>query len=1632
MFKNSLEATEFRGFPDGYQFRRQLCKEFIRFLAPSSDIEVLLIEARPGIGATSICAEYLETLEDPAILLTVHAGSRAGYSIPYLLEQALRQARLILNDVSSAPYSDNYVVEWHKTLMKLQRRARSTRRKLHLILDGLYQVPPEDGRHLQDVIKEVLFLGSPDIRHIVTWREEPKIPEFLARFSVRRASLPPLSEFEALTYLKVCGIDDSWAKEIISSTECVPAKLASVVRLNRLGRLDIRQLGVSLVEYYELEWNAQLDRKLVTRQDAERIFAFLVFSKRQLTVLELMTFCGVGATSLRAVLDANGFVRVDVNDHVAFTSNTHRDFLQVKLTSYRTEVLSTFVDALIKDASSPDSVQLLPNYYEDLGRDSDIVAILTPLNLDSYLAETQSLTALRRRNELGFSAATRSSLEVEAFRFALQTSIVRSLEKHGGNDAQLGALAATGRLDDALDIAQGASTKEGRLLLLAQYAKALFDKGLQVDKVIADIISGLIADIDLSTSRERSLTIAEYLVGPFPDLSIVIVEQSSAGAKDYQDAAFAHLVLKTQSRAGEGQRISSERYRSRIADSQLRDFLRSVEAVFGAKSAEEIRQSTQGLDGRQRSFLLRGWIRVHAREEGALDIADYALDEVSRDSSYIPSAADLRVICLPIADSEDRTKAHALLRRIEVQQSALLEVTPTVDKFRLETEIARAKTAMALANHDDELSDLYLRAGYLEDDGVRLECFCWMRSALESFKNVPGAVIDNFRHLFDEAIHDATEKCLATTAEHLDVFKGAVAALAESSPAQALALVGKLNTIDRRDAANRLFVERLIGRRSKAPIEVSLLIEALNAIVSDEARWPAIVNCLSLLAKRKPSLDKPPVEIIAMGISIDDPLGRAYALLWSVTVGKHYGVQESLGNAVTSFRDTLGEIDQVWKLPELNFRFVEAIAAIDKVAASKWLTEYHATSRKGRYWSPEFAKLFSELCHLTLISYAGTLTHRLDTDETFATVVSLIDEAPSVGVRARLYADLVMRAHAKARGDIVEKVCGSRLIPLIRNVENGTLYLHKQIAGDSYAALYLWNQTVANNLIQELPRERQDECRQEAVFYHVTGVTTQEPYEVATLRGCKISWATAVTIVELIEKMSVDHLIVSCIEYLTHSALSKASISEISSSQRSTLGGRLLEKVMRDLPDVRNIKHKGWQIVAEAFCYKLMGETSTGKWNVLIANAKAVPNTSDSVFVLSSIAPCLPGRLSTEKAEIMREAELRLKRIPSNVDRVRRSISLSISSHSAEMEDVIAKRLLTSAMNDSLTLRDQDAAADAQRAIIDLAYQIDKEFAEGLVKLIDDDPARVRARAEAEANLDAQRMKRAVLDKKYDDIGQNVDGIGAICWQMLAGLNANRMPPQRQDELANLMGIVSRCDFTDALGFYWWYLRNLQCKYEHNKPQSKAILVPMFEVTRLAAMLTQRIGVRVFGGWNVNVAPDSSPSSSAIVGPGLGVTALDFIKNWLDQNDGAEILLCDPYFKIENLEFVKELSFHKAGLSFVILSCAIEPATGDLEADYEAAWGRVAHVQPPPLRVVHVSFDGPKSVSPIHDRWLLFGDAGLRMGTSVGSLGGTKLSEVSKVAANDVSSVRRALQPFIEMRERSLDGRRLKYRSFQW
>lgn len=1633
-----LQLTEFSGFSDHHQFRASLCREYHRLITTSGDSEILLLESRPGIGATSLCAEYFQLVEEPAILLTVHGRSRIGYSLPYLIEQALRQAYALLGEDSRPIHTEKILTEWQRTLPKLTRKAKSLRQKVHIIIDGLYQIPSEDERYHNEVVKEVLFFGNPEIKYLVTWAEGQEKPSYTKSTQTRVVAIPPLYDSEALELLKSGGVPAQWHQQIVNSLGGVPAKLASIVRLNALGKLDQLNIKSSIEEFYEQEFRALLEKGACESSEMELALSFVTFSKRPLGRAELVHLSKVSDACMVAIEESKGFVEVEpTTGLISVSSNTHREYLSARLAARKADVIRRFVDQLAEEPASADSIQLLPTYYSELGEFAQTAGLLTVENLDAFLGVTHSITALKQRNALGFAAATKAKQEVEAFRFALQGSVIRAFEDGPENESLLAALAATGRLDEALQVAEGEATNEGKLLLLARYASLLDSKGLKADQTILNQIESLIKGLDLASDRDRAVSIAEYLIGPFPDLAFRIIEEASNGNTAVKDAAYSHFAINQTNLTKDKPRVDRfKEYVSKISDSTTLAFLKAAESVLATKSASDLLESTTGMDGRQRAFFLRQWLSAHFKEEAAIHVAKVALDEAASDVQYAPSASDLRAICIPLIFSENRVEAAELLQRIEIQRTSLIERSPTVDRIRLDLAVARAKVALEQARADGALEEIYLNVSYIPDDGIRLECLCWLQSQLRRFTSLSTTVADSLRQLTESGIQQAIEACLRTTAEHIDVFRGAVAALVEFNPRVAFDIIANINTAERRDTAHSILIEQLILRNSGEAIPVNYFMEAIFKIADEGKRWVALVRCLRMLAKHSPKLSEAPAKIVALCDSVGDPLGKVHVKINCLRVCHTYGMAIDTAEASKQFRELLASIDEAFKTQDLYFEFVEALAQLDKTQAGKMLDDYWTSDIRLQAQSESHFAINEALCRLAMVSFAGTLKHRQDTEDGLQLMIGAIERLAPVKTQCSILADLAVRAHSVQRPDIVDFVCEHHLSPLIKNQSTSNAFTLQRLIKLAYPALFVWNPSVANDLLNRLPLDTADQARSATIDYLITRAPLSEPYEDSSLKNARVSWTDGITVVGLIEQMKTDNLLVSALINFSFAATSKSSASEITAAQRSELARRLKKKCDTDLPDLNNIKHDGWKIVAHGACAKLASDVTNATWQHLIDAAKSIPNTSDSVYVLGVLSSQLPTRMSAEKGGVVREAESRLALIPSKVDSVRRAVSLSQASASVDYENEMAKRLLRSAMMQAMALKDQDAAIEAQRSVIDQACRIDDDFAEELIKGIDDDPARTRAVSAARSQLAKQKAKGAFIKKKYDEVSKSAD-YGGLGWETLGSLNAGNVPGQKQDELSAMLPKVAQCSMEDAYGFYWLYLRCLQRKYEHSVVQSKQILVPVAEVTQVALLLAERIGRRIWGATNQSgdyIDTKLNVDGGFVNIPGSGKPALDFIKQWLQDKPGTNVLICDPYFKPDNIDFVKELLFLREDVEFSIVSCNNELDPHDLDAAYMAAWTAIAHVEPPSIRIVHLNYEGGRSSTAhvIHDRWIFIGGVGLRLGTSIGSLGGTKLYEVSEVKADEAQQVLAALNPFVDMRPKTLDGKRLKYSVVQW
>jgi hypothetical protein len=141
----------------------------------------------------------------------------------------------------------------------------------------------------------------------------------------------------------------------------------------------------------------------------------------------------------------------------------------------------------------------------------------------------------------------------------------------------------------------------------------------------------------------------------------------------------------------------------------------------------------------------------------------------------------------------------------------------------------------------------------------------------------------------------------------------------------------------------------------------------------------------------------------------------------------------------------------------------------------------------------------------------------------------------------------------------------------------------------------------------------------------------------------------------------------------------------------------------------------------------------------------------------------------------------------------------------------------------------------------------------------------------------------------------------------------------------------------------------------------------------------------------------------------------------------TDVLVVDPYFSADDVDVLAEIPNESSvlvvtsGLARGIGSIALD--VGQLADVYSTAWRTRFKFDPPRTSIAVMSTASGRS--PIHDRFAIAGEAGLRLGTSVGGLG-YRLSEMSALSPDEVAERRAVLSQLLGAPFPTFQGERIE------
>ena len=145
------------------------------------------------------------------------------------------------------------------------------------------------------------------------------------------------------------------------------------------------------------------------------------------------------------------------------------------------------------------------------------------------------------------------------------------------------------------------------------------------------------------------------------------------------------------------------------------------------------------------------------------------------------------------------------------------------------------------------------------------------------------------------------------------------------------------------------------------------------------------------------------------------------------------------------------------------------------------------------------------------------------------------------------------------------------------------------------------------------------------------------------------------------------------------------------------------------------------------------------------------------------------------------------------------------------------------------------------------------------------------------------------------------------------------------------------------------------------------------------------------------------------------------------------VTIVDPYFGIDDLEFLVQVIEADTDLHVQIVTSKAhqlkQKVNSDLPSAYSTAWRRLCEHAPPETEILVIGTEGT-GVAPFHDRWILSKGVGLRLGTSLNSLG-NKDSEISVMGGEEVSGLEKTVERYLSRQMKVYKDERLRYEMFE-
>ncbi|WP_107935948.1 ATP-binding protein [Ureibacillus chungkukjangi] len=1356
-------------------------------------------------------------------------------------------------------------------------------------------------------------------------------------------------------------------------------------------------------KYIESLWSQLLNKGDNFEID---VLSVLLYAPEKINLNECAHAFNVEPYEILNAIKNNEFIR-NKSDEI-FIPQIYTDFLKTKL-SHRKTYATQFLIKLYENQSLTDSktVTFLSELYVENNNYSKLRELMSLKTINLNLEQLNETITIRKNLDL-LSKMSFYEEDWATYQKSILTGgiLLEIKQTPPALESEIKILCTLRKFEEAIKLTYMCSLEDDRAFLLSIICRALAKNGESIPLSITEDINNFVDKTSISSDLSEELIDKLVIISTnifSADMQLAldmirkIVEKSSVdiSKEKLMDYMLLKLFLKLGDESAENSGI--EEITASIDDSELKDII-NVATTTNVEDFSIVLEKLDLInDPSAKMFYLINWCINHETHKQLFDAVEYTLEIFTNNVDHSLTLRDLRFLVETLEKRSDYEKINELIIKIEKVKESL-NFGLKKEYIKLELAIAKLESSINPELGQNRFLDLLIFIDSINE--LDIKCL----GLIYLIQDVKTIMKEDYEDYYDEVkqkFNSQFNKLLLESADHYAVSQDIFFELAKVEFELAMIFFNKINTEKNRF---RIFQQILKARIETTQFSIDLIPLTFRLFSDKGYKDYLIFRLVHLLADNNYLLNGQ--ELLRLKSSIMQIKSlQSKIISYSFLFKLSYEINDISIDIYDRIKQHLADLGLYENKKKIAYYTIQNISKKDSDLANEI---YNLIKNEEQQRSLLDDRL--DTIHVHLISLLIKMLPEVKKNSEFQfyikTICSNVARCNSILKQVSLYNELGLKLieinHNHYLDDFISKYIE------IFNISEDNFSILSEILKDSGTLLYLKNENYYFELLEKLDyREIKENCILNTITYLATQKPVGELIDLENL-GLIFNLERAKRIVNLIKLLKVDANVSVAlkifVQVLENSIVRREySIREIEALNFYKDILRYLDEI---LPDSINIQHEGYIILSKSLFSKfrvLKNSTVTRGLpspEELYENAKSIINISDRIFVYCYIANYTFKENLQLAESILDNAQEELVKISNYVDKIERSELIADSY--LKIGNKNAAQHIINKIFDMIKIQNSNNINSSNNFdnIIELAYQINPEFAQSLSKNLDSPHETI------EVKRTLQAMNYFTTPSKIKESSKKIskNALKSFYVKTLKALNAGRGHIQTEHLVMETIGKMGILDLELVfLGLDWYIENSTRSTTMHSK--TSALNNQFYLVQEVIDFI---FGLDTF----VIKNSDSNPTVRKLYSlfnndfsdnfvPGEGQKAKSYIINWINEYARESLMIYDPYFSYNEMDMFLQIHL-KENITVICSHTEIDRVS--LKQMYKDAWTNISDQSPPFINfAILTSKDG---VTPMHDRYIIGDRIGLQLTTSFNGLNKKdyKISELTEEEVNDIKN----------------------------